>query len=151
MGKHVPPDGTGWKMQRTGSSQNMWPSDSLLLVRTWFSSTNSIDWSSKKEGDFSLARTAVRIAPNCGASPPRHICTISSSSMFTPIEPSESQSSLIFKVNVVIDMSLCWMLFNSWRSLLRIKLKRGLVREITLRVNRHSNGQESPLCHHYVF
>ena len=50
----------------------MWPFDSLLLVRTWFSSTNSIDWSSKKEGDFSLARTAVRIAPNHGARPLRH-------------------------------------------------------------------------------
>ena len=47
----------------------MWPSDSLLLVRMWFSSTNSIDWSLKKEGDFSLARTAVRIAPNRGARP----------------------------------------------------------------------------------
>ena len=27
----------------------------------------------------------------------------------------------------------------------------GLVCELTLRVNRHSNGQESPLCDHYVF
>ena len=27
----------------------------------------------------------------------------------------------------------------------------GLVCELTLRVNRHSNGQESPLCHHFVF
>ena len=36
-------------------------------------------------------------------------------------------------------------------SLLRIKLKRGLVCELTLRVNRHSNSQESPLCHHFVF
>ena len=35
--------------------------------------------------------------------------------------------------------------------LLRIKLKCGLVCELTLRVNRHSNGQESPLSHHYVF
>ena len=26
----------------------------------------------------------------------------------------------------------------------------GLVCKLTLRVNRHSNGQESPLCHHYV-
>ena len=34
--------------------------------------------------------------------------------------------------------------------MLRIKLKSGLVCELTLRVNRHSNGQESPLCHHYV-
>ena len=30
--------------------------------------------------------------------------------------------------------------------MLRIKLKHGLVCELTLRVNRHSNGQESPLC-----
>ena len=37
------------------------------------------------------------------------------------------------------------------RGVLRIKLKCGLVCELTLRVNRHSNGQESPLCHHYVF
>ena len=36
-------------------------------------------------------------------------------------------------------------------SVLRIKLKCGLVCELTLRVNRHSNGQESPLFHHYVF
>ena len=35
-------------------------------------------------------------------------------------------------------------------SVLRIKLKCGLVCELTLRVNRHSNSQESPLCHHYV-
>ena len=34
---------------------------------------------------------------------------------------------------------------------LRIKLKCGLVCELTLRVNRHSNGQESPLSHHFVF
>ena len=34
---------------------------------------------------------------------------------------------------------------------LRIKLECGLVCELTLRVNRHSNGQESPLSHHYVF
>ena len=34
---------------------------------------------------------------------------------------------------------------------LRIKLKCGLVCELTLRVNRHSKGQESPLSHHYVF
>ena len=31
------------------------------------------------------------------------------------------------------------------------KTQSGLVCEFTLRVNRHSNGQESPLCHHYVF
>ena len=36
-------------------------------------------------------------------------------------------------------------------NLLRIKLKCGLVCELTLRVNRHSNGQESPLSHHFVF
>ena len=35
--------------------------------------------------------------------------------------------------------------------LLRIKLKCGLVCELTLRVNRHSKGQESPLSHHYAF
>ena len=28
--------------------------------------------------------------------------------------------------------------------------QRGLVCELTLRVNRHSNGQDSPLCHHYA-
>ena len=27
----------------------------------------------------------------------------------------------------------------------------GLVCELTFRVNRHSNGQESPLSHHFVF
>ena len=48
--------------------------------------------------DHSLSRTAVRIALNRGARLPRHICTISLSSTFTLIEPSESQSSLIFKV-----------------------------------------------------
>ena len=36
-------------------------------------------------------------------------------------------------------------------TLLRIKLKCGLVCELTLRVNRHSKGQGSPLSHHYVF
>ena len=36
-------------------------------------------------------------------------------------------------------------------NVLRIKLICGLVCELTLRMNRHSNGQESPLCHHYVF
>ena len=40
---------------------------------------------------------------------------------------------------------------NRIRKPLRIKLKCGLVCELTLRVNRHSNGQESPLSHHYVF
>ena len=35
--------------------------------------------------------------------------------------------------------------------MVRIKLKCGLVFELTLRVNRHSKGQESPLSHHYVF
>ena len=40
--------------------------------------------------------------------------------------------------------------FVYW-DVLRIKLKCGLVCELTLRVNRHSNGQESTLCHHYVF
>ena len=38
-----------------------------------------------------------------------------------------------------------------YQKVLRIKLKCGLVYELTLRVNRHSNGQESPLSHHYVF
>ena len=38
---------------------------------------------------------------------------------------------------------ICW----SSNQLLRIKLKCGLVCELTLRVNRYSNGQESPLCH----
>ena len=31
------------------------------------------------------------------------------------------------------------------------QVQRALVCELTLRVNGHSNGQESPLCHHYVF
>ena len=35
--------------------------------------------------------------------------------------------------------------------MLRINLKCGLVCELTLRVNRHSKGQESPLSPHYVF
>ena len=38
-----------------------------------------------------------------------------------------------------------------YKELLRIKLKCGLVCELTLRVNRHSKGQASPLSHHYVF
>ena len=37
------------------------------------------------------------------------------------------------------------------KRMLRIKLKCGLVCELTLRVNRHSKGQESQLSHHYVF
>ena len=37
------------------------------------------------------------------------------------------------------------------KEVLRIKLKCGLVCELTLRVNRHSNSQESPFYHHYVF
>ena len=39
----------------------------------------------------------------------------------------------------------------AWGGMLRIKLKCGLVCELTLRVNRHSKGQESPLSQHYVF
>ena len=42
-------------------------------------------------------------------------------------------------------------IYTSIDILLRIKLKCGLVSELTLRVNIHSNGQESPLSHHYVF
>ena len=37
----------------------MWPSEALLLARTLFSSTNNIDWRSKKEGRFSFARMVV--------------------------------------------------------------------------------------------
>ena len=37
------------------------------------------------------------------------------------------------------------------QKMLRIKLKCGLLCELTLRVNIHSKGQESPLSHHYVF
>ena len=40
---------------------------------------------------------------------------------------------------------------ESYVFICRIKLKCGLVRELTLRVNTHSNGQESPLSHHFVF
>ena len=44
-----------------------------------------------------------------------------------------------------------WIFIYTLWLLLRIKLKCGLVCELTLRVNRHSNGQESALSHHYVF
>ena len=74
-----------------------------------------MDWRSKKEGDFSLARMVDRIVSNRGAKPLRHICTISSSSMMTLIDLRASHSSLIFK-ELVIDVSLCWILFNSCRS-----------------------------------
>ena len=49
----------------------------------------------------------------------------------------------------VVKMTSIWTL--RLNILLRIKLKCDLVCELTLRVNKHSNGQESPLCHHYVF
>ena len=74
------------------------PSCTSFLWRTWFSSTNNNDWRSKKEGGFSLVRTTDLIAPNQGAKAPRHIYTISSSSMMTLIELRASHSSLILKV-----------------------------------------------------
>ena len=55
-----------------------------------------------------------------------------------------SFNNTIGEMEKVVDLS-------PHNQLLRIKLKCGLVCELTLRVNRHSNGQESPLSHHYVF
>ena len=74
----------------------MWPSESLLLVRTWFSSTNNIDWRSKKEGGFSSRRTMV------------HNLIILHINAYW----AEWITKLL-NLQGVMDMYLCWTLFNS--------------------------------------
>ena len=69
--------------------KNICPFDMLLLVLTWFSSTNKIDWRSKK-GGFSLAKIFILIGSNCCVRPPKHTCTISSSLRFMFVEISSS-------------------------------------------------------------
>ena len=74
----------------------MWPSEALLLVRTWFSSTNNIDWRSKKEGGFSSRRTMV------------HNLIILHINAYW----AEWITKLL-NLQGVMDMYLCWTLFNS--------------------------------------
>ena len=61
--------------------KNICPSIVLLLVQTWFSSTNNIDWRSKNEEGFSVAKILVligskrrhenpRVRVGSGAGPP---------------------------------------------------------------------------------
>ena len=62
----------------------------------------------------------------------------------------DTNASLIIYICIQVIVKQASSLLDLY-ILLRIKLKCGLVCELTLRVNRHSKGQESPLSHHYVF
>ena len=74
------------------------PTISHIAPCLWFSLTNGIDGSSKKEGGLSLARMDDLILLSHGANPLRHICTTSSSSMYMLIDLRSPHNSLIFKV-----------------------------------------------------
>ena len=81
---------------QSASVYNIWPSrDTPLVIPLWISLTINIDCKSRNESGFSLVHMAVQNDPKRCAKPPRHTCTISSSSTVTLMEPNESWVSLI--------------------------------------------------------
>ena len=67
------------------------------------------------------------------------------------MEPIDEEAGVLGDLEDVSESEQTQESVDHMEEVLRIKLKCGLVCELTLRVNRHSNGQESPLSHHFVF